>query len=181
MLWSGRDRNILASADLAWHIALTFSSGTPPNAGGVNRSSNIVKNKKGALHFEPSCIEAREQRTHWWVSRFPKIPSRADIFRRPPKGIRLPAVLLAQLDRLATSSHDSDWTRGKSVDAAFRPCLFLLLHQLTGSAVIVSVGGAARAAFTDFPAPGYRIAATANLDCAPGRYVFAALVSEGCG
>jgi hypothetical protein len=46
MLWSGIDRNIFASADLALHIALTFSSGIRPNAGGANMSSNTVKNKK---------------------------------------------------------------------------------------------------------------------------------------
>jgi hypothetical protein len=46
MLWSGRDRNILASADLASHIALTLSSGPPANAGGVDKGNNAANNTK---------------------------------------------------------------------------------------------------------------------------------------
>src|SRR5579863_9323314 len=46
VLWSGGDCNILASTDLALHTALTFSSGTPANADGVNVDSNTANNTR---------------------------------------------------------------------------------------------------------------------------------------
>jgi hypothetical protein len=46
MLWSGVDPNILASADLVLHTAVTFSAGIRPNAGGVNRGNNTADNTK---------------------------------------------------------------------------------------------------------------------------------------
>jgi hypothetical protein len=45
-LWSGGDRSILASVALALHIALTFSCGPAPDAGGVNSAGNIANNTK---------------------------------------------------------------------------------------------------------------------------------------
>jgi hypothetical protein len=70
-LCSGIDRNILASADLALHIALTFSSGIRPSAGGVSRTSNPVKNK--TARFTRTLIQSGPtRRTYWWVSRFQK-------------------------------------------------------------------------------------------------------------
>src|ERR1700676_752943 len=53
------DCNILASADLALHIALTFSSGTRPNAGGVNRGSNTANNTKARFIPTPHAMRLR--------------------------------------------------------------------------------------------------------------------------
>jgi hypothetical protein len=53
------DCNILASADLALHIALTFSSGTRPNAGGVNRGGNTANNTKARFIRTPHAMRLR--------------------------------------------------------------------------------------------------------------------------
>ena len=59
MLSSGGDCKILASADLALHIALTFSCGKPPNAGSMNSGNNTANNTKARFIQPPSCNETR--------------------------------------------------------------------------------------------------------------------------
>jgi len=59
MLRSGVDRNILASADLAMHTALMFSSGTRANTGGINGSNNTANNKKARFIQTPLYTEDR--------------------------------------------------------------------------------------------------------------------------
>src|SRR5580704_12481166 len=61
MLSSGGDCNILASADLALHTALMFSSGTPPNAGGVNRGCNTANNTKARFIRTPHSMRLEQE------------------------------------------------------------------------------------------------------------------------
>jgi hypothetical protein len=60
----------LASVDLALHTALTFSSGTPANAGGANRGNNIANDTKARFIRTPHAMRL-EQENLLAVSQFP--------------------------------------------------------------------------------------------------------------
>src|SRR5260370_40156286 len=77
MLCPGVDGNTLAT-DLALHIVLTFSSGTRPNAGGVNRGSNTANNTKTRFIRTPHAMRL-EQENLLVVSRFPHFEKRSPV------------------------------------------------------------------------------------------------------
>src|ERR1700761_1842704 len=79
VLWSGGDRSILASAALALHIALTFSFGSPANAGGANSTGNIVNNRR-ARFIRTSDVMKHEQENLLVVSRFPRFEKTSAVF-----------------------------------------------------------------------------------------------------
>ena len=65
VLWSGRDRSILASAALALHIALTFSFGSPPNAGGVNSAGNTANNTNARFIRTSHAMKLGQENPMW--------------------------------------------------------------------------------------------------------------------
>jgi hypothetical protein len=48
-------------ADRALHTALMFSSGTPPNAGGVNRGCNTANNTKARFIRTPHSMRLEQE------------------------------------------------------------------------------------------------------------------------
>src|ERR1700722_862252 len=78
VLWSGGDRNILASVALALHIALTFSFGSPADAGGMSSPGNTASNTRARFIRTSHAVKVG-QRNPMGGSRFPHLKSNGDV------------------------------------------------------------------------------------------------------
>jgi len=126
VLWSGGERNAFASAFLALHTALMFSSGTPPNAGGVNRGCNTANNT-GHASFDPSSMRL-ERLNLRRATEQPKYAANRCERRQSSGSAALPVVIAAEGRGMTTHcagilSRPLSWCVSPPRMAGFFACL----------------------------------------------------------